>query len=712
MCGIIGFFNIKDAAMHTLKAIKILKNRGKDGFGICNKTHASYSTSIDALKPFNETCIFGHTLHAMVNYVPQPIFYKEAKIVANCEIYNWKELDNKYNLNAKNDADFLIKFIHYTQAYKKNFEPFNEIVGVYAFAYWVDSNVYLVRDIIGVKPIWYSTTQGFAFASEKKALNEKIFLDIRELNPREIICYNINLDKIYIKTRDFFSIEPELKESINAISKELELLLKNAIKLRIPNEPFGILFSGGLDSTILAYLCMKMGIEFTCYTVGLKGTNAPDIIHAKKQAKLYGFPIKIKEIDLDEVEKQLKIIVPILEDATVPKVGVAIMLHVACLKVKEDGIRVILTGTGADEIFAGYDRHKRSSNIKKDCYSDVLQIYEKNTYRDDVISMYNNIEIRVPYLDTNLINYSLKIPSNYLIDESQNKIILRKVGENIGLLKEFTERKKQAAQYGSRFDKAITKLTKRQGFKTKTEYLKTFYKTPTLKLGVLFSSGKDSNYAMYIMKNQNHSIECLITIESHNPHSYMLHTPNINLASLQAEALDIPLIIGTTQGEKEIELLDIKNAIAKAKAQFNLEGIVTGAIHSNYQRERIEKICDELGLKVFSPLWNMNQYKEMKELLSLGFEFIFSSIAADGLNSSWVGRIIENEDVEKLLKLELTKGINIAGEGGEFESFVLDMPMYKKKIEIIDFEIVEKGECEAECIIKNAKLVEKNKTSL
>jgi asparagine synthase (glutamine-hydrolysing) len=209
------------------------------------------------------------------------------------------------------------------------------------------------------------------------------------------------------------------------------------------------------------------------------------------------------------------------------------------------------------------------------------------------------------------------------------------------------------------------------------------------------------------MQRQNYAIECLITLKSQNPDSYMFHTPNIDLAHLQAEAMGLPLIEELTMGEKETELEDMKRAIVRAKAESGIEGIVTGALYSNYQRERIERVCDELGLKVFSPLWHIDQEKEMRQLLDLGFEFIFSSIAAYGLDKSWVGRIIGERDVDRLVGLNEKIGLNVAGEGGEFESFVTDGPMYKQRIEIRDMEVEERDEYTAKVLIRDAVLVDK-----
>ncbi len=726
MCSITGFFNNDNAMEHTLQALEITKNRGLDGIGITTESElylAENVTSLEFDPEISKRNALGHRLHSMVNFVLQPIVYT-GKIVANCEIYNWKELAEKYDLKADNDTDLLIKLIE-----KQVFDAGNnaasqngimqvidqilrEITGVYALAYWLDDTVYLARDIVGIKPLWYSSSKVFAFASEKKALARTGFKDIKELNPREILAYHIGKDSIEKYNREFFSITPQHEGSIEEVEKHMKELMENAVSIRMPDEKFGILFSGGLDSTIIAYMCKMMGkkpgIDFTCYTAGLSEVQLPpDVEYSQMMAKELGLDLKVKSIGLDEVETYLKDVVPLVEDTNVPKVGVALTMYAACVAAKEDGIRVMFSGSGADEVFAGYDRHKRSTDISRDCYADVLKIYEKNTYRDDVVSMNNNIELRVPYLDKRFVDYCLKIPPQYKINDEQNKLILRLLAEEIGVPAQVSQRRKQAAQYGSRFDKAIGKLAKKGGYQTKTEYLKHFYDQPNLKLGVLFSSGKDSNYAMHVMQQQNYSIECLITIKSQNQDSYMFHTPNIDLARLQAEAMGMPLIEELTKGEKEKELDDMKNAIIRAKNEFGIEGIITGALYSNYQRERIEKVCDELGLKAFSPLWHIDQEKEMYQLLDIGFEFIFSSVAAYGLNKSWVGRNIEKKDIEKLVKLNEKIGLNVAGEGGEFESFVTDGPMYNKKIEIREMEVIERDEYTAKVVITNAVLVDK-----
>ncbi|MCK5565836.1 MAG: asparagine synthetase B, partial [Planctomycetes bacterium] len=390
MCAITGFFNTTDAAKHTRRALSILKNRGKDAAGACGAGWVHHADDVSSLNipisDSNRTAILGHTLHSMVNFVPQPIAY-DGRLVANCEIYNWKELNEKYDLDAKNDSDLLIRIIersiekriHDDTSATDSMENIDlilrEFIGVYAFAYWIEDKVYIARDILGIKPLWYSTQTGFAFASEKKALDAAGYLDARELNPREILCYDIKEDTLIRYNREFFSITPEHRMPIETIRADVRAHLEDAVSIRMPDEPFGILFSGGVDSTIIAYLCKQLGkrpgVDFTCYVAGLKGeTPVPDVQYAKNVAETLGLVLKVKEIDLGMVEEYLKTVVPLIEDTNVPKVGVGLTMYAACAAAREDGIRVMFSGSGADELFAGYDRHRRSNDISRDCYAD------------------------------------------------------------------------------------------------------------------------------------------------------------------------------------------------------------------------------------------------------------------------------------------------------------------------------------------------------
>ncbi|MDD5178481.1 MAG: diphthine--ammonia ligase [Candidatus Nanoarchaeia archaeon] len=692
MCGIIGVFNSKESLKLAKTGLKEIENRGKDNVSYYSK------------KDFS----LGHCLHSVVNKIKQPIINKGV-LISNCEIYNWKDLNKKYNLNAKNDSHLLALLLE-----KKGIDKIKEILeeldGVYAFAYLENNHLVLARDIIGIKPLWYSHTDLFAFASEKKALEKIGIINPVELNPRKIIIYNLEDKKLTQIERDFFKITPELKESKEKITDTLIKLITESVKKRIPEKKFGVLFSGGVDSSVITLILKKLGKKFTCYTAGLDNPNMKepeDIIYAKKASKYLGVQLKIIKVKEKDVEKYIKKIVPLIEDTNVTKVGVALPFYVACEQAKKDNCKVIFSGLGSEELFAGYERHKKSTNINKECLSGLLKMYERDTYRDDVVTMNNNLELRMPFLDKKLAGYCLRIPEKYKLKENKNKIILREAALKLGLNKEIAERGKKAAQYGSNFHKSLKKLAKNNKFKYISQYLRTFYPKHNLKLGALVSSGKDSIYAMYSMLKQNYDISCMITIKSKNPDSFMFHTPGIEMTKLQSISIGIPLIEQTTLGKKEEELKDLKKALIKAKEDYNIEGIITGALFSNYQRERIEKVADSLNLKIFSPLWHMDQETEMREIINQGFEFIITKVMAEGLNKRWLNKIIKPEDIDKLSLLNKKNGLNIAFEGGEAETLMINGPIFSKKISIEKYHIKEESENVAELVIKEAKLISK-----
>lgn len=208
-----------------------------------------------------------------------------------------------------------------------------------------------------------------------------------------------------------------------------------------------------------------------------------------------------------------------------------------------------------------------------------------------------------------------------------------------------------------------------------------------MKVGVLFSGGKDSCYATYLAKKNGYEIRCLISILSENKESYMFHTPSIEKVEEQAKVMKTPLIIWKTKGEKEKELYDLENAIIEAKKNFGVQGIVTGAVESVYQAARVQKICNKLGIECFNPLWQKGQFELLNELIKNRFEVIITGVFAYPLDKKWLGRKIDSHFIKEIKILNEKYKISPAGEGGEFESFVLNCPMFSRNLKVIDKKI-------------------------
>ena len=224
-----------------------------------------------------------------------------------------------------------------------------------------------------------------------------------------------------------------------------------------------------------------------------------------------------------------------------------------------------------------------------------------------------------------------------------------------------------------------------------------------MRLAALVTGGKDSILALYRAQKMGHSIEVLATMIPKRDDSYMFHFPNIHITDHISRALEIPLVNAETSGIKEKELEDLK----KLLSSLDVDGVVSGAIQSTYQKKRIGKICTELGLESVAPLWHEDHLKLMNDLIDLDFKVIIIGVYAYGFDKSWLGKEINNETLEKLGEMNKKYQVSLVGEGGEYESLVLDAPIFKKRIEIIQAETNYENN-RGVYAIKEAKLVDKN----
>ncbi len=191
----------------------------------------------------------------------------------------------------------------------------------------------------------------------------------------------------------------------------------------------------------------------------------------------------------------------------------------------------------------------------------------------------------------------------------------------------------------------------------------------------LYSGGKDSTLALHKAVRSGKNVDLLITMRPENQYSYMFHYPNTAYTSLQAEALGIRQVFADTKGEKELELADLERVLKDNDVKL----LVTGATYSSYQADRINNICRELGIESVAPLWHIEPMEELNELAS-DFNAIITSVSAEGFDKSFLGARIDETIIKRLQELNRRYRVNMLFEGGEAESFVLDAPLFKKRI--------------------------------
>jgi diphthine-ammonia ligase len=223
-----------------------------------------------------------------------------------------------------------------------------------------------------------------------------------------------------------------------------------------------------------------------------------------------------------------------------------------------------------------------------------------------------------------------------------------------------------------------------------------------MNVAALFSGGKDSVFAIYIAQQYGWDITHLVSIFPENKDSWMYHSVNIHLTKTLAEAINIPLVTQMTKGEKEEELSSLQHVLST----LEIDGVISGAIASEYQRTRIEQVCHELKIKSFTPLWHKDQALLLQEMIKAGFIIKIVGIFADGFDESFLGKTIDQQTLSELKQIQKEKKINIAGEGGEYETLVVDGPIFQKRMILKDTEKQWKRD-HGILLVKKAELEEK-----
>ena len=389
----------------------------------------------------------------------QPIAKNSLTLVFNGEIYNYSSLKNLLakltkNKDISSDSELLLNLIDFyygdgilLQAVEKTN---NLLDGDYAYAVTDGNNLAVSRDPLGVKPLFYTDN---AFASSKQCLKG----DIKTLKPGYILY---NWEKEIPPKTDIF------QKRFETDNRKLEKLVKLAVLKRVDDlEEVGVIFSGGVDSSLIALLLrdisLNKNLKVTLYAVGKK--DSKDVAAAKCVAEYLGLPLKVHDITEDIVKDNLKAVVKSIGENNLMKIGVGMTVYLASKMIAEDNIKVAVSGQGADELFGGYNRYLNSymeNTLDDELRHDLANMYHVNLERDDACSMANGVELRLPFLDKNLVEFALNIPVRYKIsgfDDKLRKNILRKLAFNLGLNKQIAYRPKKAAQYGTGIDKILRK---------------------------------------------------------------------------------------------------------------------------------------------------------------------------------------------------------------------------------------------------------------
>ena len=414
---------------------------------------------------------FGHNLLEVYDSnerlsQPQPIKSGNIVLVFDGELYNFHTMKNflaKVGVEDEIASDAQI-ILHLIDFYAKKLNLLKAVQaairlidGDYAFAVWDGENLAIARDQLGVKPLFYAENDDVkGFASSRESLKEVGLTEIETLKPEHIL-YN---------WRDIAPAQAIYEKIFEGDVSKIDKMIKLSLAKRVDGlREVAVIFSGGLDSSYLALLLSEIAqnipLKITLYAVGAEGAH--DIDSAIYASKFLNLELKICEVTEEMIRESLPQVVKAIGDDSLMKLGVGMTTYLATRMVAEDGIRVAISGQGADELFGGYKRYLKSfvdDTLNYDIRSDISDMYHVNLERDDACAMLNSVELRLPFLDKKLVELALNIPDNKKIvsmHDDMRKSILRKIAFEEGLDYEIAYRPKKAAQYGTGIDKILRK---------------------------------------------------------------------------------------------------------------------------------------------------------------------------------------------------------------------------------------------------------------
>ena len=488
MCAITGIIGIGENINKKLYDMLLtLKHRGPDSSGVYVDGTISRGKLEELTVPQGNLGL-GHNLLSIVgSEVAQPLKHNEIILICNGEIYNYSQLyseivrESNYIFKTDSDSEIVLALIN--QYYNGSLSPcimkvMERLDGDYTFAAYDGKDLVAVRDPLGVKPLYYGNENGiFGFASEKKALWKVGINETISLPPNSMLYYQKTASShelVPLPPRLSWKADPSSEKSktkntpINPDKEHFKRILKDLIQKSVQKrirglDKVGILFSGGVDSTLLAVICKNLGVQTDLYAVGTE--DSPDLIFARKVARDMDLPLYIQMVDEDIVREYTPMVLNAIEEWNVMKLGVGMTGYLAARMAHKNRERVMLSGQGADELFGGYHRyldlyHQKGEGAQEDLKGDVENLYHVNLERDDKVCMASSVELRVPYLDLQIIDMAMDIPMTYKISDPSDKMrkcILREVASQLGVPQEIVKRPKKAAQYGSGIHKILRK---------------------------------------------------------------------------------------------------------------------------------------------------------------------------------------------------------------------------------------------------------------
>jgi len=465
----------ENAVPTVVAMLKELKHRGVDAHGVATPNSAITAKSIEeiVIKNISSSVALGHNLSRILpRDQPQPIqgdgftLVFEGRLFPSPSMSEVDEIAEKLGPNPQRNVSHIIE----------------KLEGSYVFAIAVSNRIIASRDMFGTNPLYYGENDTTcAVASERKALWMLGIKNVKSFPPGHVAV--VNAQGFSFKPIKTITQPPKEEVDMEAAARRLQNLLLGSTRKRVSDiEKVAVAFSGGLDSSVVAVLAKNCGAKVQLVSVGLE--NQPEVDFAKTAAEALGLPLHLQKYTISDVEQILPKVLWLIEEPNTVKASIAIPFYWTAENASKLGCNVLLAGQGGDELFGGYQRYLGDyaqlgvQAVQKTMYRDVAKSYETNFQRDNQVCSFHKVELRLPFVDRDIVQFSLGLPLNLKIESAEDRLrkrVLRQVAQNLGIPLFIANKTKKAVQYTTGVNKAIQRLAKRKGL-TSREYVEKIFR--------------------------------------------------------------------------------------------------------------------------------------------------------------------------------------------------------------------------------------------
>lgn len=463
-----------NAVSTVVAMLRELNHRGNNGHGVATPDLAIFAESFEDLG-VNNLCsgvALGHNLSCILHRdQPQPVRGDGFTVVFEGRLFP------SPNLPGLSEANEIVEMLG-SNPLRNASRIVEKREGSYVFAVAYPNKVIVGRDVLGVSPLYYGENEILcAVASERKALWKIGLETIRSFPPGHLAV-------IDNRGFSFFPVEklrmpPTETMDTETAARALLLLILESTRKRVSDlEEVAVAFSGGLDSSVVAVVAENVGLDVQLVSVGLEGQR--EVRFAEEAAEALGLPISLQTYTVSDLERTLSKVLWLTEEPNVINACIAVPFYWLAETTSKLGHRILLAGQGADELFGGYQRYLKeyvqsgAEAVKQKMFHDIKNAYRVNFQRDNQTCSYHAVEMRLPFVDRDVVDFALRLPLRLNINSVEDELrkrVLRRAASKLEIPSFIAYKRKKAVQYTTGVTKALHRLARAEN-STLREYIK------------------------------------------------------------------------------------------------------------------------------------------------------------------------------------------------------------------------------------------------